>query len=385
VSASGAELSLPELHALVRALAHTSVQHALFTQAVAARLGIGPSDFDCLALLFDLGPATPTQVADVLGLTTGAVTGLVDRLVSAGFVLRDSDPADRRRVIVRPVAERKPDFESAQAPLVEAVSSSLAAASPGDLQRLLDFHHSVAELVQRDTSRIRGEHSSRAAASGYTAPLGDLQVGELEFASGAAALRIRTLDPSPDVEPEQRLYSASFEGSQPSVRVHSGTVTFRYRRMGPFEWGIARHAGVVALNASIPWTIAVRGGASTVSLDASGLLLRELSISGGANNLEVCLPPPSGTVRLCFEGGVSRVKLQYPRDIAVELQLHGGANRLDFDARHFGAVGGDVRLANPKWDMTTNRYTIEVRGGASRLSIQELSAEEGLSRAHDIW
>jgi DNA-binding MarR family transcriptional regulator len=363
-------------YALARALAHASAQHALFTQAVATRLGIGPTDLECLALLRDLGPATPSQLAETLSLTTGAITGVVDRLVAAGFVLRESDPADRRRVIVRPVAARTSELEAAQAPFLQAVEHTLEAASPEDLQRFLE---NIAELLRQETGRMRGERASNA---GYAAPLGELQAGILEFSSGAAALRICALDPSTD---DHRLYTASFEGAQPSVRVQSGTVTFRYRRLGPFEWGGAKHAGLVALNSGIPWSIAVRGGASAVSLDATGLLLSDLSISGGANNVELCLPPPNGTVGLCLDGGVSRVNIQYPRDVAVELRLHGGANRLEFDAQRFGAVGGDIRLATADWESTTNRYAIEVRGGASRLSVQELSVEEGLSRAHDIW
>src|SRR5215467_11287037 len=125
----------PQVHALVRALARTSAQHALFTQAIATRLGIGPSDLDCLVLLYDLGPTTPGQLAEILNLTSGAITGVVDRLAAAGFALRESDPDDRRRVIVRPVSERASEFEAAQAPLLQAIAHTLQAASPDDLQR----------------------------------------------------------------------------------------------------------------------------------------------------------------------------------------------------------------------------------------------------------
>ena len=74
--------------------------------------------------------------------------------------------------------------------------------------------------------------------------------------------------------------------------------------------------------------------------------------------------------------------IQRPMGVPIELQLRGGANRLEFDQQHFGAVGGDVRLASPEWELASNRYALEVRGGASRLSIHELT--QGVSRAHDI-
>jgi hypothetical protein len=128
----------------------------------------------------------------------------------------------------------------------------------------------------------------------------------------------------------------------------------------------------VALNASIPWSIAVRGGASGLMLDAASLLLRDVSIGGGLSRVELCLPQPSGTLTLCLEGGLNRVTIGRPAGVPAELQLSGGANRLEFDEQRFGAVGGDVRLASPEWDVASNRYVIQVRGGASRLSIREL-------------
>ncbi|HEX6513193.1 MAG TPA: MarR family transcriptional regulator, partial [Chloroflexota bacterium] len=62
----------------------------MFSQALAAKLGIGPTDLECLSLLQELGPSSAGQLAELLSLTTGAVTGIVDRLEASGFVVRDS-------------------------------------------------------------------------------------------------------------------------------------------------------------------------------------------------------------------------------------------------------------------------------------------------------
>jgi DNA-binding MarR family transcriptional regulator len=371
------------LHALARALARSCTQYALFNQAVATQLGIAATDLDCLALLHDLGPATSGQLAESLRLSTGAITGVVDRLVAAGFVQRAGDPADRRRVIVQPVPERTPDFEALLAPLLAAVADAVSTTDPDDLQQLLEFQDRVAERIGRETEQIRGAHAARAnPESGFSAPIGDLQAGLLEFATGAAEVAIRALDPMIDPDAANTLYAARFDGVQPSVRLQSGTLSIRYRRMSPFEWGRAQHGGTLALNSSIPWSVAIRGGASGVTLDGAQLLLRDLSISGGLNRVDVCLPRASGTVKLCLDGGLSRVAIQRPAGVPIELLLRGGANRLEFDAQRFGAVGGDIRLASPEWDLASNRYAIEVRGGASRLTIHELT--EGVSRAHDF-
>lgn len=64
-----------------------------------------PTDLVCMCLLQLHGPATPGWLAEMTGLSTGAVTGVVDRLERAGYVSRAQDPQDRRRVIVAPDLE----------------------------------------------------------------------------------------------------------------------------------------------------------------------------------------------------------------------------------------------------------------------------------------
>jgi DNA-binding MarR family transcriptional regulator len=72
----------------------------LFSHQVAEQVGLGPSDAQFMTLLEVHGPLTPGQLADLTGLRTGTVTGVLDRLESAGFVRRERDPHDRRKVIV---------------------------------------------------------------------------------------------------------------------------------------------------------------------------------------------------------------------------------------------------------------------------------------------
>ena len=72
----------------------------LFSHQVAEQLGLGPSDAQFMTLLEVHGPLTPGQLAELTGLRTGTVTGVLDRLENAGFVRRERDPHDRRKVIV---------------------------------------------------------------------------------------------------------------------------------------------------------------------------------------------------------------------------------------------------------------------------------------------
>ena len=72
-----------------------------FHEAVARRLGVTAADQRVLGVLGRMGVATPSRLAEATGLTTGAITGIVDRLERAGYAKRAPNPADRRSVLVR--------------------------------------------------------------------------------------------------------------------------------------------------------------------------------------------------------------------------------------------------------------------------------------------
>src|SRR5215203_7474527 len=77
-----------------------SAATVLFHHAVAERLGLGPTDHKCLDLLRERGPMTGSALAAITGLTSGAITGVVARLERAGYVRREPDPSDGRRLIL---------------------------------------------------------------------------------------------------------------------------------------------------------------------------------------------------------------------------------------------------------------------------------------------
>lgn len=67
--------------------------------------GLHPTDLDALVHVMDAEqrgtPLTPGRLGAILGLSSGATTALVDRLAAGGHVVRDRDPDDRRRVLLR--------------------------------------------------------------------------------------------------------------------------------------------------------------------------------------------------------------------------------------------------------------------------------------------
>jgi DNA-binding MarR family transcriptional regulator len=84
----------------------------LFNHAVSAKVGLGGSDSQFMTLLQSYGPLTPRQLSEHTGLTSGTVTGVIDRLESIGLITRQPDPNDRRKVLVTP------SFEAIQEKLV---------------------------------------------------------------------------------------------------------------------------------------------------------------------------------------------------------------------------------------------------------------------------
>ncbi|MBA3946544.1 MAG: MarR family transcriptional regulator [Herpetosiphonaceae bacterium] len=88
--------------ALNTQLRYASANSVIFSKVVADRVGQHSTDLECLDFLLLNGPATAGQLADLTGLTTGAVTAVIDRLENAGYVRRERDKDDRRKVMVVP-------------------------------------------------------------------------------------------------------------------------------------------------------------------------------------------------------------------------------------------------------------------------------------------
>ena len=126
----------------------------LTSQISAEAAGLGPTDFYTLNLLGAAGPLTAGQVADRTGLTTGAVTRLIDRLERAGHVRRVPDPIDRRRVHV----ELEPSRGSGQDLILPSALDRLTEILAGYPDETLDL---LFEFFARAAPALReaAEHS----------------------------------------------------------------------------------------------------------------------------------------------------------------------------------------------------------------------------------
>ena len=196
----------------------------------------------------------------------------------------------------------------------------------------------------------------------YTAPLGSITHGRLQFTRGAANVTLRVDSSMGD------LYRARFDGPPPEVHARDGAVTIRYpRTFHPFDW--RKRTADITLNAAILWEIEFRGGLSRLDADLSVLGLGSFEITGGASGVALTLPRPSGTVPVRVSGGASDVSIHRPEGVAARISVGRGASKLAFDEQRFGAIGGETRLQTNDYDGAADRYDVEVTGGASKLSV----------------
>jgi len=145
-----------EATALVRELHLYSTHNALFSDAVAQRLGINSTDMECVDLLHLFGPMTPSQMAQITGLTTGAITRLVDRLERGGWVRRVPDLRDRRRVTIEPLHQTRNSpawafFE----PMAMRMAQLVGEYDGEQLALVTEFTRRSNEILRDEAARMR--------------------------------------------------------------------------------------------------------------------------------------------------------------------------------------------------------------------------------------
>ncbi|MFJ4658978.1 MarR family winged helix-turn-helix transcriptional regulator [Nocardia sp. NPDC088792] len=145
-----------QLGAALTAAAQRSATDAVMLHgAMADKLGLHVTDLRCLNLLRVGGPATAGELAQRTGLTTGAITRMIDRLLAGGFVRREHDSKDRRRVIITAQAERIDEI----APHYEVLAREFAKIADDytdeQLALLLEIFHRLHETSVHVTALLR--------------------------------------------------------------------------------------------------------------------------------------------------------------------------------------------------------------------------------------
>ncbi|HJS68037.1 MAG TPA: MarR family transcriptional regulator [Nitrososphaera sp.] len=146
------------IHTIIQKRREMSTETIMFHQAVADELGLHITDHKCLDLIRNYGAMPAGRLAELTGLTTGAVTGTIDRLEKAGYVRRANDPNDRRRTIVEPARNKKLErkIEAIFIPLHERMHELLSSYSDSELAFLLDVLTKTLDQLHQESIKLRG-------------------------------------------------------------------------------------------------------------------------------------------------------------------------------------------------------------------------------------
>jgi DNA-binding MarR family transcriptional regulator len=137
-----------------------STETIMFHQAIADVLGLHITDHKGLDLIYRYGPMPAGRLSELTGLTTGAVTGIIDRLEKAGYVRRVNDPKDRRRTIIELTRNKKLErkLEDIFTPLSMRMHKVLSSYSDNELAFLFNVLTKSLEQSHEELMKLRRVH-----------------------------------------------------------------------------------------------------------------------------------------------------------------------------------------------------------------------------------
>ncbi len=127
----------------------------MFRSAIAGKFGLNVTDAECVDYLMDNGPTTAGRLAEITGLTNGAITSAIDRLEKNGFVIRKSDPRDRRKVLVEVVQEKTQQVSAYYLPAVQKIYALYTSFSDEELAVLIRFYHELEAIYTQGTHELK--------------------------------------------------------------------------------------------------------------------------------------------------------------------------------------------------------------------------------------
>jgi len=181
------------IHAFAVALTRVAEADRRLRAAAADHLGLNLADFDTVRYLAEQGPVPAGRIAEAMGITSGAVTGLVDRLERAGWVERARHEIDRRQVVVQLSPARRELVDADRALRDRLLGEALAARDDAAVHASVALLDDAAEQLLAGVAKLGRDRSTRDDAdSGSTAgdadraPIGGVEHGRLRFGAGAA-------------------------------------------------------------------------------------------------------------------------------------------------------------------------------------------------------
>jgi len=146
----------PQRRLLFETMRLMSTQQIMLHQLVADRLGLNITDYKCMDLVARYGPMTAGKLAEYSGLTTGAITGAIDRLERAGYARRTDNPKDRRSVIIELTwnEKNKKEYLETFHPLEQKMEKLASRFTHREISLFMEFIQKTSSILHEETSRL---------------------------------------------------------------------------------------------------------------------------------------------------------------------------------------------------------------------------------------
>lgn len=136
----------------------------LHRQNVAAALGLHNSDHISVDILRETGPITAGELSKRTGLSTGSITALIDRLEKVGYIRRENDPADRRKVLIVPIREPKEADNQTYLPLYTAMIELASSYTPKELELITQFLDKADTVLEEQIQYLSANRQNKSSS-----------------------------------------------------------------------------------------------------------------------------------------------------------------------------------------------------------------------------
>ena len=145
------------LKRLIEGLHRYGMRTSIFQQSMAQKMGVVHTDLKTANILNETGPITAGELSKITGLSTGSVTALVDRLEKAGYVSRERDESDRRRVMIVPMPERHKQIMNHYKSLGMKIKQLGDHYGDDELKLILKFLSDITDVLDQENEALTKE------------------------------------------------------------------------------------------------------------------------------------------------------------------------------------------------------------------------------------
>lgn len=145
------------LESLTHRLQRYGMRSVLFQQNMAQKIGVSHTDLKSAEILNETGPITAGELSKITGLSTGSVTALINRLEKSGYVKRERDQLDGRKVMIMPIPERQEQIKSHYQSLSMATKEFSSAYNEQELILINQFVEEITKIMDKENDKLMSE------------------------------------------------------------------------------------------------------------------------------------------------------------------------------------------------------------------------------------